>query len=109
MKEAELPTPKIEIKNEKQQQKKYELIGRIKPHSGHKCFEYNPETGKISEAEFQSVTVDYIKASKGDLSELKRVLVKPGHLYTTALNKVNALKHFKNMNSRKIAASNSIS
>lgn len=96
MKEAELPTPRIEVQAEKQEQKRLELIGRIKPHQGHVCFEYNIATGEIQEAQFMEQTVNYAEFVQTRTIQ-KKIMVKQGCLYVAALNKTNAEKKFKKM------------
>lgn len=97
MKEPELPAINLEVNAEQQEQKKVAFIGRIKPCAGHICFEYEIATGEIKPAVFMEPdTVNYGEFVK-TRSIQKKVLVKPGFLYVTALNKENAGKKFQKM------------
>ena len=82
---------------EQQQIKKLEYIGSHKPHPGHRCYELNLETMGIQEATFEQVTAHFGEWRAKDYQPRKKLVVKPGHLYTTALNQANALKKFTTM------------
>ena len=84
----------IEIVNEvkKQQEKQLKFIGQQRPHSGHKCFEINLSTGEINLAEFKEEAISFEDARNGIISGKRKVIVKEGCVYVTALNKKNAIK-----------------
>jgi hypothetical protein len=97
MKELEKPLDlqeEIELVVKKQQEKKTELIGRMRPHKGHTVFEVNCTTGEVVPAKFEVETVNFIAAANGDLSPRKKILAKENCMYIAALNKANALKKF---------------
>jgi hypothetical protein len=64
------------------------MIGQTLMKAGHKLWELEVETGVIIPATYDS-----------DLSVTgnKKLTIKPGCLYTAALNKKNAFKHFLRM------------
>lgn len=98
MKEIENHTQdKLGVYAEIPVKRELKYLGTLTPHKGHKCFEYEVETGIIREAQFEEVTVNFAQAMKGDVSVRKKIIVKEGCIYTTALNVKNAVKHFDKM------------
>ena len=98
MKELEkIYQDKIGIHAEIPVKRELKYIGTLTPHKGHKCYEYEIETGVIREAEFEEVAVNYADAAKGVMSVRKKLIVKDGCIYATALNVKNAIKHFDKM------------
>jgi hypothetical protein len=93
MKETEQPLAKVEIREEAQQQKKIQFLGSLTPKPGHTCFQLNLTDWSITKATFEEQTVEFGKQDR----LRSKLLVKPGYLYVTALNKVNAEKKFSKM------------
>lgn len=87
---TEVVKDKDKIVNQKEVEKR-NIISNLVPQNGHKCFELNLETDEITEADYVEVTTTL----DGKVS--KRINIKPNCLYQTALNKKNALKHFKRL------------
>jgi len=73
--------------------KQNELLGTLKPHKGHKCFEHNVKTNEIKEAEFVEEEIKLF-TSNANHSVKRKINVKDDCIYFTALNKRNALKKF---------------
>ena len=92
----ESESAKAEIVQQKQQEKQTVLVNSIRPHSGHKCFEYNRETGEIKLAEFEEIAVSFEAAARGEIAPKKKILMKENCVYITALNKKNALRKLNN-------------
>jgi hypothetical protein len=103
MKETELKTKdEVVIVDQKQVEKKRELIGSIRPNQGHQCFELNTETGEIKLATYKQININFEAAMLSDRASTRKVIdVKEKCLYATALNKKNAIKRFKKMISSK--------
>jgi len=68
------------------------LIGTLKPNKGHKCFEINTMTNEICEAEFFDDVVSMFSSS---YERRKKLKIKEGCVYVTALNKENAMKKYQ--------------
>jgi hypothetical protein len=88
---------KLEIRQQKKQEFKYVYQGTIIPHENHTLFEVCPTSLTIVEAEYEKTAYIFNPIwKKGNRisSELK-VVMKPGFVYISALNKENALKKFK--------------
>jgi len=86
---------KVEIVN--QAEKKYELkkLGTITPQRGHVLFQINTQTGDIELAEYEKVDALLpTRINKADAGIVKKVLIKTGCVYVSALNKKNAIKKF---------------
>lgn len=83
---------KTELQVQKQQEKKATLVGQITPHRGHKMFSVNTVTGFVKEAEYDKTceTVYVIGQSNN-----KRIMIEKDCVYISALNKKNAIKHYK--------------
>jgi hypothetical protein len=86
---------KLEVKAEFKKESQTVLQGTIKPQRGQIIFEICLLSELISEAKFQSSSVEFTKAVKGDFSGCNQLLIKDGHIYIPAINKENALKKFK--------------
>lgn len=86
----------IKIEVPAQHQKKQALIHRMRPHANQKLFEYNTENNELKLAEFEEPkTVMYTGNSAGAKKFVplsRKVIVKPNHLYVTAINFKNAVK-----------------
>lgn len=92
------------IENIAQQQvkKKERLIQRLWPHRGHTLFEFDRSTGKMVPAEYaeQDVVVNW--KDKQNPQPKRKVIIKEGCLYISALNKKNAFKQLaKGLNGSK--------
>ena len=72
------------------EQEKQQLINRIKPHKGHKLFEYNIETNEIKESKFEPEEADFLGRKKP-----KKVIAQKNCLYVSALNATNAIKKLR--------------
>lgn len=89
---------KTEVSEVKPIKKELKLIGSLHPQKGHTCYQLNLATGVITEAEFQSVDAHFPLSSSAKLTSVKRkLIIKDNCIYATALNKKNAVKHFKRM------------
>ena len=87
---------KLELVIEKKQFEKVEkLLHSIKPHNGHKLFEYNLVSGEIKIAEFEILSINFINARKKDFSKRKKVIRKDNCIYLPALNVENVKKHLR--------------
>jgi len=91
MKELEpIQKDTVEIVAQTKQEKKETLIGSIRPHQNHSLFEYNIQSGEISLAKFTESDIHF---NGGDVGQIKKkVIIKEGFIYTSALNTKNAKK-----------------
>ncbi len=97
MKETQLQSKEeIKLHAEKQIEKQTKLVFRMRPHYGHKCWQYNRDTQELSLAEFESQAIDFKAAANGEVALKRKIVVKDNCIYVTALNKKNALKHVNN-------------
>lgn len=71
--------------------RKNEIFGQLHPHKGHRVWELNRRTGEVSQATIEETAIINLD---GKVTNNKRVKVKPGYLYLSALNKKSAIKHF---------------
>lgn len=92
----QLTQDKLQVTAEKPVLKQQRFLGQMKPHNGHTCYQLNLETGLITEAEFESVSVGYTGTKQGT-NVHKKIIVKDKCLYASALNPKNAIKHFRRM------------
>lgn len=69
----------------------------VKIHRGQKVWELDLDTRKISEAEITEVAYGLSKDAAGQNMIHKKVIHKPNHLYTVAINKKNAERKFIDM------------
>lgn len=81
---------KTEIEAVKPIKKELKLLGTIRPHKGHTMYQLNLAAGEISEAVFEEITASF----KGGPVK-RKLIVKQGFIYQSALNKKNAEKKFK--------------
>lgn len=79
-----------EIKPVKQE--KLKRLGSIKIYKGHTLWEINVKTGEINEAEFNEDS-KAVFGKKGKTA--KKLIIKKGMYYESALNRKNALRKFK--------------
>lgn len=92
MKELQLPVKEeVVITGQKEQEKKLQFIGSLKPHKGQKCWELDLATGIIRPAEIKSITAELTGAVH------RQIIIKPKHLYCVALNLENADRKFVKM------------
>jgi hypothetical protein len=95
MKELEIKDKKkTEISVEKQQQIEYELIGQLRPKSGHKVWEIDIETLEVKEAEYHKDTVLILDVLNPVVPN-KKLIINEGKNYVCALKKETALKKHK--------------
>ena len=87
---------KIEISVKKQVQIEKELIGNITPHPNHKLYEIDNETGEINEAMYIEEPTFIKFGMSVPKNVIKKALVRDGYTYVSAMNKKNALKHYRN-------------
>lgn len=100
--EAKRESEPIENVAQQQVKKKERLIQRLFPHRGHTLFEFDRSTGKMEPAEYaeQDIVVNW--KDKTNPKPIKKVVIKEGFLYISALNKKNAYKQLaKGMNGSK--------
>lgn len=71
---------------------KNEVLVRLRPRKGHRCYEMNLATGQVEEAEVVE-TAAILTHDPHVPKVVKKVLIKPNCIYTTALNKQNAFRH----------------
>jgi hypothetical protein len=84
----------VQIAGQREVRKEKKYLGTLHPHTGHKIWQIDLSTKEIAEAEFEKE--DHILTARG-VNSRKRILVKPHHLYCSALNRKNALKKFVKM------------
>ena len=75
--------------------KETKLLGTIKPHRGHKCFEINTLTGEVTDAAYTEESITIMTSSK--YTPKRKINVKENCIYITALNKKNAIKRFNTL------------
>ena len=77
--------------------KKTTFGGTLKIQPGHTAFEFDLAARDISPAEFEEVNIDLAEAEKGNLQRRKKLIMRQGCLYCSALNKKSAKKKFMKM------------
>ena len=96
MKELQIQAKdKISLHAQPQKEEKREYIGTLRPKQGHTLFEIEVGTGDIRPATFESSAVYYKQAAAGNIYQRRVLVVKPGCIYKSCLNKKNARKHFE--------------
>ena len=76
----------------------HKLIGSLKPHKGHTCYEMNLATRTIKPAVFEEVTTTFPTPGNTVRPMVrKKLIIQPDCIYCTALNTKNALKRFIQM------------
>jgi|GEM_PF-4575237 len=75
-------------------EKKITHVGYLKPHKGHKIWEFNTKTGDIRIAEMEDVPHNPFNKAKSGLPEgpKKKLMTKENCVYVSALNIENAVK-----------------
>lgn len=66
---------------------KLQKVGQLKPHKGHTVYQYNTQTGAITQAVFEDLIIGVMGAKQN-----KRILVQKECIYVSALNLKNAAK-----------------
>jgi len=85
---------KVVIEKQSVIPKKKDLIAKIKLHPGQKLFELDTKTGEIRIPEYEKTTISF--PVNGDLTDVNsKVTSRPGCIYVTAVNLVNAKKKFQ--------------
>lgn len=84
-------TPDVELIAE--QQKEYKMIGRIPVRPGHTLFSVDPRTMEVKAVKITKQVAFNIKTQSAQKSQ--RVDYDPNLYYCSALNKKNAVKHYK--------------
>lgn len=92
----ELP---IEIVAEQQQKKEIKHIGQQRKVPGHILWEFNEKTREVVRAVFKktNITITGTSMSPESITETHKVVVKENCSYVQAMNRKNAIKHFKRM------------
>lgn len=85
---------KDRVADERQQQVKFQkkLIGQLKPHPGHKAFEYNLETNCLTVADTKVSHLFGAWINPKVPGKKQEIQVKENCVYLTALNLKNAKK-----------------
>lgn len=84
----------VKASAEKQQEKQFKHLGTLRPHAGHTLFEINHATQEVKQAEYLTQDVDFMDAANKNISLKKKLLVKEGCEYVSALNMKNAIKKY---------------
>lgn len=80
----------VEVFAEKEISTSIIYMGSMRPHKGHKVFELDTKTGEIRLAEFEPIVVHF--QQKG--TPRRKIIIKKGCQYVSALNYRNAIKKF---------------
>lgn len=95
-----LTKDEVVITAQKQQESRQEFVGSIRPRKGHTLFEVNLKEKTIEPAKFE--VQDAMYNPTGVLGSVNKVIIKPGCVYISALNKKNVLKKmFKKLDNHK--------
>ena len=84
-----------EIVAKKEQKKEDKKVTTIKPHRGHTLFEWNIAESELVEATFEKTDVDYLAVINKHNVARRKVIMKAGCIYVSALNKKNAMRKLK--------------
>lgn len=76
--------------------KENQLIGRLIPKKGHRCYEINVKTGEMNEVVFDRNDITILG------QKVREIKTKPDCVYVTALNKRNAGEKMKKIIQQKI-------
>lgn len=85
---------KMSVVSQKEQEKKQEILGSIKPHRGHTLFKYNKLTKVLSKAKFEELDAKFDISFK-EIKQPRKIIVEENYLYVSALNEKNARKKLK--------------
>ncbi len=88
---------KIEIREEKQQEKQLKFHGSTLLKRGHTCWQFNYVTGEITKAKFETTAVDYKEATEGVILNRRKLVMKENCLYFNGLNHKSVLKQYTNL------------
>lgn len=80
----------LKVAEERQVEKKKQLIGKARLHKDHKCFEIDLKTGVI----YFAKVLETVHIINGKPVNKMRIDVKENHYYVNALNVKNAKKVF---------------
>ena len=100
MKELEKPyqdenIDSIESQHLEKEKIEFKFEHSIRPIKGHKVWEIELSTNKVTLAEFKETDIiDYNEAQKTNSTNIKDIVRKNGHIYISALNPKNALKRY---------------
>lgn len=91
---------------EQRQVKQQKYIGQLKPHPGHKVFQFSLATGEITVAKVEVVSASMRSSSDKPGTGIihRKVIQQPNCLYASALNAKNAIKKFAKMYDRLVKA-----
>jgi hypothetical protein len=81
-----------EIVAKKEQKKEDQKVTTIKPHKGHTLYEFNIDTKELVEATFEKTDVEYVAVINKHNIARRKVIMQPGCIYVSSLNKKNAMK-----------------
>lgn len=76
--------------------KENQLIGKLIPKKGHRCYEINVKTGEMNEVVFDRNDITFLG------KRVREIKTKPDCVYITALNKRNAGEKMKKMIQQRI-------
>lgn len=89
-KELKTQVEVVEIAKE-EKEPRIKFAGTIRPQKNHILFEINLENETIERAEFEEI--EFLSLEKGkNITKKKKVIMKKGCLYISALNEKNAIK-----------------
>jgi hypothetical protein len=85
-----------EIVAKKEQKKEDKKVTTIKPHRGHTLFEWHIAENKLVKATFEKTDVDYLAVINKHNVARRKVIMKSGCIYVSALNEKNAMRKLNN-------------
>ena len=92
--------PRQELRQRKQQQKEFKLIGTMKHRAGHILFSINTRTGEVKEAEYVKKSIltwaEALNIFHGGIVK-RNVQIEKDCVYIEAMNKENAMKKYRKM------------
>jgi hypothetical protein len=84
-----------EVTQQKKQEEKDNFSHRILPHRGHSLFEINLKKGTVELAKYEgALEIDFNGGKERNVNR-KVIIMDQDCVYISALNKKNAVKHFK--------------
>lgn len=84
----------VEVTQKKKQQEKDNFSHRILPHKGHSLYEINLKKGTVELDKYEgALEIDFNGGKERNVNS--KVIMSPDCVYISALNKKNAVKHFK--------------
>lgn len=94
MLEQEKTKDKIVVVKQPEVKLKQNRIGTLRPHKGHKVFEFDIDSCKVTEASISHSEI-VVNKNYNASSKKKSIDVKQNCFYLTALNKKNAIKKLR--------------